>query len=72
MVNRKVTKAVKNMTLRQLMVNIDVDRLEGADVVTGFSYDLTIEEYLENFLKRNPNYVENQVKMREYLKGFKQ
>lgn len=42
----KIINKVKEMTLRQLMVNITNDCQEDAD--TGFSWELTIAEYLEN------------------------
>lgn len=42
----KVIEKVKEMTLRQLMVNITNDCQEDAD--TGFSWELTIEEYIKN------------------------
>lgn len=44
--NESVLGKVKEMTLRQLMVNITNDCQEDAD--TGFSWELTIEQYLKN------------------------
>lgn len=44
--DEKTIEKVKEMTLRQLMTNIINDQQEDAD--TGFSWELTIEEYIKN------------------------
>jgi gas vesicle protein len=45
-IDGQVMEKVKEMTLRRLMVNLTNDCQEDAD--TGFSWELTIEEYIKN------------------------